>query len=44
LYKTNGWEYHLLEEIFIIDPNNPNKKEVFTNTKEVEPYDLSYES
>jgi hypothetical protein len=40
LYETNGWEYLLSKENFIVDPNNPNKKELFTNTKEVEPYDL----
>jgi hypothetical protein len=44
LYETNGWEYLLSKENFIIDANNPNKKELFTNTKEVEPYDSSYEN
>ncbi len=34
----------LSKENFIVDPNNLKKKEVFTNTKEVEPYDLSYEN
>jgi len=33
-----------IKKNFMVDPNNPNKKELFTNTKEVEPYDLSYEN
>jgi hypothetical protein len=41
--QTNGWEILFSNEI-IDNASNPHKNMLFTNTKEIEPYDVSYEN
>ncbi len=43
IHQTNGWEILFSNEI-IDNANNPHKNILFTNTKEIEPYDVSYEN
>jgi hypothetical protein len=43
IHQTNGWEILFLNEI-IDNESNPHKKILITNTKEIEPYDVSYEN
>ncbi len=41
--QTNGWEFFFLNEI-IDNASNPHLKNKITNTKKIEPYDVSYEN
>ncbi len=43
IHQTNGWENLFSNEI-IDNANNPHKNILFINTKEIEPYDVSYEN
>jgi hypothetical protein len=42
IHEKNGWEKIFPNEI-INNASNPHKNILFTNTKNIEPYDLSYE-
>jgi hypothetical protein len=43
IHEKNGWEKIFPNEI-INSASNPHKNILFTNTKNIEPYDLSYEN
>jgi hypothetical protein len=43
IHQTNGWEILFLNEI-IDNASNPHKNIFFINTKEIKPYDVSYEN
>jgi hypothetical protein len=43
IHQTNGWEI-LFSNKLIYNASNLHKNILFTNTKEIEPYDVSYEN
>jgi hypothetical protein len=41
LHQTNGWK---IPNEIIDNVNNPHKNTLFSGTKDIEPYDVSYEN